>query len=40
LRDAMLSPDMRAIDHAPACGLEGGVNVFGAGFGFVHFSPF
>lgn len=32
----ILSSDAAVLNHAPAGGSEGGVNVFGAGFGFVH----
>ena len=35
-RDRVFAPDAAAIDHAPARRCEGGVDVFGAGFGFVH----
>jgi hypothetical protein len=35
-RDRVLAPDAAALDHAPARRLQGGVDVLGAGFGFVH----
>ena len=35
-RDRILAPDAAAFDHAPARRLEGGVDVLGSGFGFVH----
>jgi len=34
--DGILAQDAAALDHAPPRGLEGGINVFGSGFGFVH----
>ena len=35
-RDRVLPPDPAALDHAPARRREGGVDVLGSGFGFVH----
>jgi len=35
-RDGIFAQDAAAINDAPACGGEGGVDVFGSGFGFVH----
>jgi len=35
-RDAVFAQDAAAFDHTPAGGLQGGVEVLGAGFGFVH----
>ena len=35
-RNVVFAEDATAIDDAPARGLEGGIDVFGAGFGFVH----
>ncbi len=34
-RDGIFTQDAAALDHGPACGLQGGVNVLGSGFGFV-----
>ena len=34
--DGVFAPYAAAVHHAPACSGEGWVNVFGAGFGFVH----
>ena len=35
-----IAPDAAAVHHAPARRREGGVDVFGAGFGFVHWLDF
>ena len=35
-RDAVLALHAAAFNHAPAGGLQGGVDVFGAGFSFVY----
>jgi len=34
--DAVLAQDAAAFDHTPAGGLQGGIDMLGAGFGFVH----
>jgi hypothetical protein len=34
--DRVLAPDAAALDDAPARGRQGGIDVFGPGFGFVH----
>jgi hypothetical protein len=34
--DAVFAEDSTALNDAPACGFQGGVNQFSAGFGFVH----
>jgi uncharacterized phosphosugar-binding protein len=36
----VLTQNAAAIHLAPACGGQGGVNVFGSGFGFVHSDGF
>ena len=35
-RNAVFAKDFAALDNAPACGSERGVDVFSSGFGFVH----
>jgi hypothetical protein len=35
-RDPMFTADAATVDHAPARGLEGRVDEFGSGFGFIH----
>ena len=32
----IFAPDAAPLHHTPACGSKGGINMFGAGFGFVH----
>ena len=39
-RDVVLPQNAAAIHLAPACGGQGGIDVFGAGFGFVHLLDF
>ena len=39
-RDAVLAQNAAAFHYAPACGCKGWVDVFGAGFGFVHLLDF